>query len=341
MQFQNVSILSLAHVDAPHRVTSNEMMEQLAETAARLDMGTDLLESASGIVARRYWDLGFQPSQAAALAGEKALIEAGIDRSRIGIIINTSVCRDFIEPSTACIVHERLGLSPDCLNFDLGNACLAFLSGMQMVGNMIDRGQIDYGLIVNGESARFVQDATIERLKSGETTLQEFRDQFATLTLGSGAVAMVMSRSALAPDGHIFKGVVNQAATQHSGLCRGQVDRMYTDAKLLLTAGLDLAKQTFKRAQQEFGWTTGPGTNVDEYILHQVSGTHTSGLCQTLNLDLAKVMAIFPEFGNIGPAAVPITLSKAAESGRLHKGSRVALMGIGSGLNCSMAEVIW
>ena len=147
MQYQNVSILSLAHVDAPHRVTSNAMMEQLAETAARLDMSTDLLESASGIVARRYWDIGFQPSQAAALAGEKALVDAGIDRSRIGIIINTSVCRDFIEPSTACIVHDRLGLSPDCLNFDLGNACLAFLSGMQMVGNMIDRGQIDYGLI--------------------------------------------------------------------------------------------------------------------------------------------------------------------------------------------------
>jgi len=341
MQYQNVSILSLAHVDAPHRVTSAELMAQLTETTQRLDMRGDLLETASGIVARRYWDEGFQPSQAAALAGEKALQQAGIDRSRIGIVINTSVCRDYIEPSTACIVHDRLGLSKDCLNFDLGNACLGFLSGMQMVGNMIDRGQIDYGLIVDGESARYVQDATIARLKRGDTTAQDFRDQFATLTLGSGAVAMVMSRSALAPEGHTFRGVVNQAATQHSGLCRGQVDSMYTDTKQLLHAGLTLATETFERAQHEFGWTTGPNSNVDEYILHQVSGAHTSGLCKTLDLDLNKVMALFPEFGNIGPAAVPITLSKAAESGRLHKGSRVALMGIGSGLNCSMAEIVW
>jgi len=64
-------------------------------------------------------------------------------------------------------------------------------------------------------------------------------------------------------------------------------------------------------------------------------------LCQTLGLDPKKVMAIFPEFGNIGPASVPIVLSKAAEAGRLNKGNRVALMGIGSGLNCSMAEVVW
>lgn len=338
MQFQNVSILSLGHVDAPYRVTSAEMCARLAPTMERLGMRPDLLEGASGIIARRYWDNDVMPSQVAAQAAEKALAEAGIDRSRIGIVVNTSVCRDFVEPSTACIVHERLGLSPDCMNFDLGNACLAFVNGMQVVGNMIERGQIDYGLIVNGESARFVQDSTIERLLKPESTMENFRDEFASLTLGSGAAAMVMARTDLAPEGHRFIGVVNRAATQHSGLCKGQMDRMVTDAKALLIAGLELAGQTYERARAEFGWTP---ENVDEYVIHQVSGTHTNSLCQTLGLDLKKVLAIFPEFGNIGPASVPIVLSKAVESGRIHKGSRVALMGIGSGLNCSMAEVVW
>lgn len=338
MQFQNVSILSLGHVDAPHRVTSAEMCARLASTMERLSMRPDLLESASGIVARRYWDEGVQPSEVAALAAEKALALAGIDRSRIGIVVNTSVCRDYIEPSTACLVHHRLGLPTNCMNFDLGNACLAFMSGMQVVGNMIERGQIEYGLIVNGESARFVQEATIQRLMRPETTEAEFRSQFATLTLGSGAAAMVLSRSDLAPDGHRFLGVVNRAATEHSGLCKGQVDEMHTDAKTLLIAGLGLAIETYAGAQTAFGWDEG---NVHEYVLHQVSGTHTAMLCQTLGLDSNKVMTIFPEFGNIGPASVPIVLSKAAEAGRLAKGNRVALMGIGSGLNCSMAEVIW
>jgi 3-oxoacyl-[acyl-carrier-protein] synthase-3 len=301
-------------------------------------MRPDILESASGIVARRYWDPGVQPSEVAALAAEKALEMAGIDRSRIGIIVNTSVCRDYIEPSTACLVHNRLGLATDCLNFDLGNACLAFMSGMQVAGNMIERGQLDYALIVDGESARFVQDATIARLLSPDATEEQFRTQFATLTLGSGAAAMVMSRSDLAPDGHRFLGVVNRAATRHSGLCKGQVDEMHTDAKALLSAGLGLATETYAEAKSAFKWN---GGNVDEFVLHQVSGTHTALLCQTLGLDPKKVMTIYPEFGNIGPASVPIVLSKAAESGRLAKGNRVALMGIGSGLNCSMAEVVW
>ena len=341
MQYQNVSILSLAHIDAPHRISSSELSRQFAQTLERLGMRLEVLEYASGIEARRYWDKDVQPSAVAALAAEKALRDSGIDRSRIGMIVNTSVCRDYIEPSTACLVHERLGLSTECLNFDLGNACLGFLSGMQVVSNMIERGQIDYGLIVDGESARFVQEATIARLQRPETTAQEFTEQFATLTLGSGAVAMVLARTDLAPNGHRFTGVVNRAATQHSGLCRGQIDHMVTDAKALLVAGIDLAAQTFDHAKADFGWIKDGIDQVDEYVLHQVSGTHTVSLCQALGLDSKKVLAIYPEFGNIGPASVPIALSKAAEGGRLHKGSRVALMGIGSGLNCSMAEVIW
>ena len=341
MQYQNVSILSLAHIDAPHRITSSEMSQQFAPTLQRLGMRVEVLEYASGIEARRYWDKDVQPSEAAALAAEKVLQDSGIDRSRIGIIVNTSVCRDYIEPSTACLVHNRLGLSPECLNFDLGNACLGFLSGMQMVSNMIERGQIDYGLIVDGESARFVQEATIARLQRPETTAQDFLEQFATLTLGSGSVAMLLARSDLAPNGHRFTGVVNRAATQHSGLCRGQNDHMVTDGKGLLVAGLELASETFNIAKNDFGWSKDGVDQVDEYVMHQVSGTHTVNLCQTLGLDSKKVLAIYPEFGNIGPASVAIVLSKAAETGRLHKGSRVALMGIGSGLNCSMAEVIW
>ena len=60
-----------------------------------------------------------------------------------------------------------------------------------------------------------------------------------------------------------------------------------------------------------------------------------------MGIDPKKVMTIFGEHGNIGPASVPIVLSKLREMGRLKKGDRVALLGIGSGLNCSMAEVVW
>ena len=68
-------------------------------------------------------------SQAATAAALIAIERAGIPKDRIGVLINTSVCRDYIEPSTACLVHGNLELGRSCLNFDLGNACLGASAG--------------------------------------------------------------------------------------------------------------------------------------------------------------------------------------------------------------------
>jgi 3-oxoacyl-[acyl-carrier-protein] synthase-3 len=68
---------------------------------------------------------------------------------------------------------------------------------------------------------------------------------------------------------------------------------------------------------------------------------HTESLVGLLGLDPKKVHAIYPELGNVGPASVPMALAMAREKGKIHRGDRVALLGIGSGLNCSMAEIVW
>ena len=130
----------------------------------RLGIRPGLIEEISGIKTRRFWNNGTQPSDAATLAAEKAIEEAGIDRNKIGVLINTSVCKDYLEPSTACLVHGNLGLGERCLNFDIGNACLAFLNGMDVAARMIERGEVEYALIVDGESSRPITEAIIELL---------------------------------------------------------------------------------------------------------------------------------------------------------------------------------
>lgn len=338
MRFENVSIYSIAHVDASTRVTSEQLEAELAEPMQKLGIPKGMLEGLTGIVARRMWEAAFQPSQAATAAAELAIERSGIERSRLGVLISTSVCRDYIEPSTACLVHHNLELEPECLNFDLSNACLGFLSAMEIVGNMIERGQVEYGIVVDGENSRHVVSETIRRLNEGDVDEATFRANFATLTLGSGGAAMILGRTGLAPDGHRFVGGVTLAATEHNGLCRGQVDRMETRSKDLLIRGIELAKRTWDAAKQELDWV--PGC-LDEYVLHQVSKSHTEKLSAALELEPGKILTTYQELGNVGPAGVPIALSKAVDAGRVEAGSRIGILGIGSGLNCSMAEVVW
>lgn len=338
MRFENVSILGVAHLDAPHRMTSEEIERRLAPTMKRLGMRPDLLRDLSGIMERRFWDSDVPPSEPATEAGRAAIEKAGIDQDSLGILVNTSVCRDYLEPSTACLVHGNLGLPSTCMNFDIGNACLGFVNGMDMVGNMIERGQIDNGIVVDAETSELITMKTIERLLDPQTDEATFRSNFASLTLGSGAAAMVLGRADGSSDGRRFLGGLNRAATQHSRLCRGNIDHMETDTRGLMIGGMELATGTWREGAGQFGWTP---EGFDHFVLHQVSKAHTEGFARILGLDLDKIFRLYPDFGNIGPAGVPIVLSKLDEEGRLESGHRVALMGIGSGLNCTMAEILW
>ena len=338
MMFEHVAIAGLAHVDAPNTLTSADINAQLKPTMDRLGIKTDVLQDVAGIYARRLWDKGVQASDAATLAAEKALLDAGISRDRIGLLVNTSVSRDYLEPSTASIVSGNLGVGEDCQNFDVANACLAFINGMDIAARMLERGEINYALVVDGETANLAYKKTLERMKAPDVTEEQFRNELATLTLGCGAAAMVMSRADLTPDAPRYKGGVTKSATQWNTLCRGNLDRMVTDTRMLLIEGLKLAQKTFVAAKAGLGWAV---DELDQFVIHQVSQPHTQAVVKAFGIDPKKVMTIFGEHGNIGPASVPIVLSKLKELGRLKKGDRIALMGIGSGLNCSMAEVVW
>ena len=331
--FTRTYVWSVAHAQAPNVVTSAWIDEQLATTFDRCGIRPGLLESVAGIVERRWWDEGPTCDDAAALAGAKALEQAQVDASDIDLLISTSVCKHHLEPSVACAVHHRLGLSATCTNFDLGNACLGFVNAMNIAAMAIESGQARTVLIVDGEGSRQTQLTTIERLAGPEATILEVYEQFASLTLGSGAAAMVLGGPR--EGAHRMIGGVTRAATEHHDLCVGDLDSMRTDTAALLKVGLALAKETLDDALAQ-GWQW---RSMDRYVMHQVSAVHTQKLCELLEIDQRKVPLTYPKFGNIGPAAVPYTLSTI--SGELVAGDRVLLMGIGSGLNCASTELVW
>jgi acyl-CoA:acyl-CoA alkyltransferase len=333
-RYSDTAVLSVSAADAPVVVTSAELDEQLMPTYDRLGMQPGMLEALAGITERRWWPTDVTFADAAAMAGAKAIAEAGIDPAAVGLLVDTSVCRDHLEPSAAVDVHEQLGLGTACLNFDLGNACLGFMNGMQLAAMMIDAGQIEYALVVDGEGSRRPQERTIARLLEPTTTRADVLDNFATLTLGSGGAAMVLGRASTHPEGHRFVGGVGRAATQHNRLCVGDLDRMTTDSRGLLEAGVQLAVDTWQEASGSFDWD-----DLDAYVIHQVSKVHTAAITSSLGIDPERTPVIFPTRGNIGPASVPFTLALYAAS--FEAGDRIACMGIGSGLNSAVIEIAW
>lgn len=341
MRFQRVRLASLAHDLPPRRVPSEELEERLAPIYGRLGLRVGRLELMTGIAERRFAEPGTRPSTLATGAGRLALLRSGISPEQLGAVIHSSVCRDFLEPATASVVHSNLGLPETCAAFDLSNACLGFLNGMIEVARAIELGEIRAGLVVSGEDGGPLVEATIASLlqRADQVTRKELKLALASLTIGSGSVAAVLTASDLAPDAPVFLGGAQRADTRHVELCQGdQVGElggplMETDAEALLEAGCSLAARTFPDFLGQLDWRR---EEVDRFVTHQVGGAHRRALLGALELDPSLDFPTVETLGNVGTVSAPISLSLALESGSIPPGSRVAILGIGSGLHCAM-----
>lgn len=329
-------------------VSSVELERELAPIYERFGLHEGRLEMMTGIRERRFWDEGSVPSDGSTRAGGRALAAAGIEPGDVECLIHTSVSRDFLEPATASVVHDNLKLAPRALLYDISNACLGFLNGMINLANMIELGQVKRGLIVAGESSRNLVRTTIKQLLSKKNlTRQEFKAAFASLTIGSGAVALAMTHDSVAATDHRLIGGVARAATEHNDLCRSSADTgfdreaamsMQTHAETLLNSGCELASTTWRDFRRELGWTNG---QVDRFYGHQVGQAYWDSLVQALELDVTHSYSTFESLGNVGSVSLPLTMALGLERDPPHEDANIAMLGIGSGLCCVMLAVKW
>lgn len=339
MRFDHVAIGSIAHVLPPRVVTSDELEAGFADTLRRLGMPPGQLRKLSGVRERRWWEPGTQPSVVATMAAERALDRAGLAASELDALINTSVSRDYLEPATAALVAGELGVGGHCMSFDVTNACLGFLNGMLLGASMIELGQVDSVLITCGECTREGVARTVQRLSSEQVSPADFRDNFASLTLGCGAAAMVLRRAEATSSHHRLRGGVYRTASEHNQLCLGQHAEMRSDPHGLLVHGVGLAVSTWPHAVRTLGWQAADA--VDEFVCHQVSMAHFSQTFKELGLPLSRALLTFPHLGNCGPASLPITLSLGVARGRIQPGQELCFFAVGSGLGCAILGVRW
>ncbi|MCP3914226.1 MAG: 3-oxoacyl-ACP synthase III [bacterium] len=345
MRFEHVHLEAFGHVLPEESITSDALEERIRAVYDRLGLHVGRLELMSGIRERRFFPAGTRPSTVAAAAGEIALEKSGVARERIGCLIHAAVCRDFMEPATASVVHARLGLPPTCQAFDVSNACLGFANAMTLVATMIERGDIEAGLVVAGEDGRPLVEETLRVLNTQDGIgKNDVKRAYASLTIGSGAAGLVLTRSELARAPHRLLGGIALAATEHHELCSGGAHTggdgplMETDSEALLVAGNALGARTFEAFQRELGWDR---QTIDRIVTHQVGVAHKRLTFETMELDHAKDFTTVEMLGNVGSVSLPLTLSKAADEGFVQDGHQVAMLGIGSGLHCLMLGVDW
>jgi 3-oxoacyl-[acyl-carrier-protein] synthase-3 len=347
MKYNRVFLESIGYELAPVVVSSRELEERLRPVFDSLRIPEGQLEAITGIVERRWWEPCYSVADGAVAAGKKALANSSVSADAIDVLIYAGVCREHFEPATACRVAAALGVSPNAAVYDVSNACLGVLNGMVDIANRIELGQCKAGMVVSCETAREINDATIQRLRENPN-MELFKSSLATLTGGSGAVAVLMTDgSSFASQRRRLLGGVTQAAPQFFNLCRWGIEGLLptslrqfatTDSVAVLKHGVALGLRTWTSFLGKVGWMR---PQIDKVICHQVGASHRDAILQTLGLGEDMDFSTYEYLGNMGTVSLPLTAALAEEREFLQAGHKVGFLGIGSGLNCLMLGLEW
>lgn len=346
MRYTRVFLDAIGYELAPVVVTSSELEEQLRPVYKSLYIPEGQLEALTGIIERRWWEPGYRLSDGAIAASRKALKKSPVTSEDIDVLIYAGVCREGFEPATACRVAAHVGVNPSAAVYDVSNACLGVLNGIIEIANRIELGQIRAGMVVSCETAREIMESTIERMLQMQD-MELFKKSLATLTGGSGAVAVLLTDGSFTQNRRRLVGAVTQTAPQFHDLCWWGIDTdpstpwwqiMTTDSVGVLQNGVELGRRTWQAFLKELDWKS---EHVDKIICHQVGSQHRDTILKTLNIPEQKDFSTHEYLGNIGTVSLPLTARLAEEREFLEPGDRVGFLGIGSGLNCMMLGWEW
>lgn len=347
MRYQHVCLESFGYTIPEEIWSSSDVESKLAPLYDRLKLPEGRLELMTGIRERRFWPPQDRPSKMSINSCKLALKAADFSPQSVGCLIHGSVCRDFLEPATSCTVHHHVGLPSDCLIYDVSNACLGILSGIIQAANMIELGQIKSALIVGSEGGRQLVENTIDTLnRDSSLTRKSIKSAVASLTIGSASCAVLLTHDSISKSKNRIVGAAVSANTKYHDLCQSDHDQagssmqplMQTDSETLLHQGVKTGVDTMVRFQEQTGWSI---DNIHRSVCHQVGIAHQKLMLESLGIDPSIDFSTFEWLGNTGAAALPVTMARACEDDFIKPGQNVAMLGIGSGINCLMIGVEW
>ncbi|CAJ93652.1 Beta-ketoacyl-[acyl-carrier-protein] synthase III [Cupriavidus necator] len=301
----------------PRRVTNHDLATQLAEKG--IETSDDWIVSRSGISARHWAEPDVTSSDLAVKAAEQAIEAAGIDRQSIDLIIVATSTPDFVFPSTACIVQEKLGITNHCPAFDLQAVCSGFVYALATADKFIRSGSHRNVLVIGTEVFSRILD---------------FNDRTTCVLFGDGAGAVLLSAS---EEPGILSTAMHSDGRHVDILCvpgnvaGGNITGnpfLHMDGQAVFKLAVNVLDKVAREAMEAASVTPG---QIDWLIPHQANIRIMQGTAKKLGLPAERMVATVHEHGNTSAASIPLALDVAVRDGRIRAGQTVLMEGVGGG----------
>lgn len=270
------------------------------------------------------------------MAAENLFSEFNINKEDIGQLIFCSAGGDYITPASACILHEKLGLSANCGAFDFNQGCTGYLYGLQIADGIISSGNTTYILLITSEAitktihpkdgsnrAIFGDGATAtliahrNSLKGGKFIFGTDGSKFDKIIIKHGRERYPISENAVADTVDSYGNVVNPA-------------NFFMDGSEVFNFSVSKAPELVGSLLKAYNASF---DDIDHFIFHQANQIILETLGRKLRIPESKLIIDIINTGNTVSSTIPIALSNGIKTGRIKKGDKILLAGFGVGFS--------
>ena len=309
----------------PRRVSNAELARELA--ARGVETSDDWIVERTGIRARHFAAEGVVCSDLALPAAQAALAAAGRRADEVDLIILATSTPDMVFPSTACILQAKLGITNGSPAMDVQAVCSGFIYALTVADALIRTGAAKTALVIGAEVFSRILD---------------FSDRGTCVLFGDGAGAVLLEASSepglLATELHAdgrHAGILCTPGTVAGGMVIGDPTlKMDGQAVFKLAVGVleDVARSVLAKAGKT-------AADIDFLIPHQANIRIMQGTAKKLKLGADKLIVTVDEHGNTSAASIPLALDSAVRAGRIRRGHKLMLEGVGGGFTWGAALV--
>jgi len=303
-----------------------EPVDNAALIAAHgLDSSDDWIAERTGIRARHFAPAGTAASDLALVASRRALEAAGAAPNDIDLIVLATSTPDFIFPSTAALLQDKLGITNGAAAFDLQAVCSGFVYALAVADKFIRSGSHKRALVVGAEVFSRILD---------------WQDRGTCVLFGDGAGAIVLEASAapgiyataLHADGR-YRDILAVAGHVSGGQPIGD-PFLRMDGQAVFKFAVKVLAEVADEVIRAAGMTA---DQVDWLVPHQANIRIMQSTAKKLRLPAEKCIVTVDRHGNTSAASIPLALDEAVRAGKISAGDTVLLEGVGGGFTWGAA----
>lgn len=308
------------------------------------DWSVEKIADKTGIYSRHIAAEDEFTSDLAARAAARLFSETRYGPEEIDYVVLCTQSPDFFLPTTACLVHEQLGLRKEAGAVDINLGCSGYIYGLGLAKGLIESGQVRNVLLITADTwSKFINpadksvrtifgDGATATLITGDS-LTESLTGFCYGSDGSGAGGLMVPRGGLR-DG---VGFAPKADSTLRGLEKSAYD-LYMDGPEIFNFTLRVVPETIAKVLGKSGLAK---EDIDFFVFHQANRFMLEHLRNKTGIPESKFPVVIEDCGNTISSTIPIVLESMLNSGSLQKGSQLLTMGFGVGLSWAGAAIHW